>query len=81
MVSGDSRHAASIMPRPGRDNNRIRGVSSHRFPGRFSADFYGRNWNAFWEAITGLVNGRPCWGAEADLLLSAHRGSGISPSL
>lgn len=37
MGSGDSRHAASIMPRPGRDNDRIPGVSSRRSPGRFSA--------------------------------------------
>lgn len=34
MGSVDSRHAASIMPRPGRDNNRIPGASSHRSPGR-----------------------------------------------
>lgn len=33
MVSGDSRHAASIMPRPGRYNNRIPRAGSHRSPG------------------------------------------------
>ena len=33
MASVDSRHMASIMPRPGSDDNRIPGASARRSPG------------------------------------------------